>query len=92
MKSTLATRQSLRQRLIIALRDNPKSQELQEALDIVDDMLRYHKKINDKQSLYIVSDGEEIFLFDPVNMDSHGSFEWDGSTEDLGIIIEGFIT
>lgn len=56
MKSTQKTRDALCQRLESALLKNPNSKELQEVLDIVHDVLKYHKCLVKNRAVYVLHD------------------------------------
>lgn len=97
MKSTQATRDALHSRLTSALSNNPNNKELKEALDVVDDILKYHKQLVKKRSLYIVYDPEinTMYFYNPVNMELLGNFVFDGNYDDddqeLGILLQKYL-
>jgi hypothetical protein len=56
MKSTPHTRQKLRNRLLDACEKNPENRDLLEALDIVDDLIKYHSDMSNYSCVYLLQD------------------------------------
>lgn len=99
MKSTQATRDALHERLTSALLKNPDSQELKEALDIVEDMLKYHRKMLKNRAVYVLkseANGKMYFLrsHDMSVMGVHDLREFDdedGGCVELGILLQEYL-
>lgn len=99
MKSTQATRDALHKRLTSALSKNPDSQELKEALDIVEDMLKYHKKMVKNKAIYVLkseTNGKMYFFrsHDMKIMGVHDLREFsdiDNGCMELGILLQEYL-
>lgn len=89
MKSTSATRQILREKLSNALHQTPNNQELKDALDVVDDCIKYHSVLKNNNAIYVVYDSNtnKISFCRTKDMQLIGSWDWDGYTEDLGELL-----
>jgi len=90
MKSTPASRKILRDRLVEALHNTPNNKELKDALDIVDDLIKYHKELQNKYAVYVLYDTTKntIYFYKPSDMSIIGEYDWDGDGQDLGIVLE----
>jgi len=91
MRSNPTTRRNLQKRLQEALVKNPSSSELKEALNIVDDMIQYHRELKNSKGVYAIYDGTKIYCYHPPTMQCLGGYDWDKDTDDLGIIIESHL-
>lgn len=99
MKSTQATRDALHGRLKSALLKNPDSKELKEALDIVEDMLKYHGKMVKNRAVYVLKSeaNGKIYFFRTHDMEIMGVHDLrefadidDGCVE-LGILLQEYL-
>lgn len=84
MKSTPEKREILYNRLKIALSENPDSQDLRDALDVVEDILKYHKQLVKKSAVYVLHDRDlnTMYFYNPVNMELLGNMVLDGDYGD----------
>lgn len=97
MKSTPEKREFLYNRLKSALDENPDSQDLRDALDVVEDILKYHRQLVKKRAVYVLHDRDlnTMYFYNPVNMELLGKKELDGRYYDiedkLGDTLKGFL-
>lgn len=97
MKSTPEKREILYNRLKSALSENPDNQDLRDALDVVEDILKYHKQLVKKSAVYILHDRElnTIYFYNPVNMELIGNMVLDGDYDDddaeLGEMLQEYL-
>ena len=93
MKSTPITRDALLRRLQDALKGNPDSKELRDAIDIVDDLIHYHSDLSRTVGLFIIRNPQDnmMYFYHPPTMQCLGKYQWDGSSEDLGILVESHL-
>ena len=90
MKSSESSRLFLKKTLIEALKNHPGEQSLQDALDIVDDLIKYHSFRKNLKSVYVLLNpsNNKIYVYHPATMNLIGCYDWDNNTHDLGIIVE----
>ena len=96
MKSTQKTRDALCQRLESALLKNPNNKELQEALDIVNDVLKYHKLLTTNKAVYVLYDtnAQKVYFYEPSDMSLLNEYKLDSSHSTrkyLGIALEVYL-
>ena len=93
MKSTYTTRRLLKEHLEKAIKANPKESSLQEALDIVEDLISYFDEIDGEKCLLLIhnSSDNQVRFISPNTLQEIETYEWDENSSDLGIMVEAFL-